>query len=153
MFQELNQIYILVSLFAVLVLGHCLHEFSHWLVGIIAGSGPAPIWKRVRGHRIFVLGIEHRNLDAVSNQTIRISGFAPILWLGVSILLAVVISPSNLILVEVLILATTFFAALEMSESDVTAFIEPDEYRRRSKQGDLSNKWGWPIFIRKILSI
>ncbi len=138
--------------------GHILHESSHWFIGKVAGSKPKPIWAEISGRKIYwPRGIRHEELDRISNRAIQISGSVPIIWPIIAMLPLILflcisepfcasISPTR-----ILIILAPFWASVEMSESDVTALLEPEKYRNRSKQDNLSRKWGWPIFLRKSL--
>jgi len=79
-----------------------------------------------------------------------------VIWLIVSLLffvfgfLIVVIPSSIPVEVQILAVSTPFSAAAEMTESDVTAFLDPVKYRRNSENDDLSGRLGWPILIRRL---
>jgi hypothetical protein len=138
--------------------GYFLHELSHYIVGKLGGSSPTPMYKRVRGYRVWVEGIDHSNLDAVSNRIVRISGAVPVIWFGVFGLLLIIkfgvpeVADQVPFAVQVLLIMTTLWSAMAMTESDVTATIEPDLFRERLAQNELSGNWGWPILIREVVA-
>ncbi|AGB17091.1 hypothetical protein Halru_2509 [Halovivax ruber XH-70] len=128
-----------------------LHEGAHWVVGKLANANPKVSF------RLWVIpnGVFFRNIESVDEEVIRFSGIAPFVWLPFGIFSALLFlvesSPS------LLFLSLTFLYTIAMaSESDATAFREPELFRENVLNEDISREplliptWMFPEWIPRM---
>lgn len=137
--------------------GKILHEVSHYFVGWISGSEPRFLKAGLLGYEIWPVGVDFDRIETMHSRWIRITGSVPIFWLFVSIGIFILISanPEDAvgIQIEILFLSVTipFAAAVVMSESDVDAMTNPEQFRETTLGEGYSFSWGWPLLIRRTI--
>lgn len=137
-----------VDVIAALVLGafssRWLHEAGHYMTGLVGRSKPTLSWQIPY---LLPDGVFHQNIDQADDWVIRVSGLTVFLWL-------ILLAPATIVLWPIddfssLIAVLTLAGAFGIStRSDWTAFTDPDEFRRRHRDGTLRRDrmltpWQW----------
>lgn len=124
--------YIVAVVMATLVTPY-LHEGGHWFIGWLGKTGPKVEYELL----IFPNGVHHEKIETMDSEIIRASGLAPFLWLPVAFLAGVyfLINSSPSFLFAAL---PPLMTVLMSTESDSSAFREPEKFREDAINGELS---------------